>query len=72
MTERSESDRRLSEFLLRLHGLPRVNYAIDVSADLLLWNTIKTVSAPDGLVDYRDDLAVGTSVRFYRARQTSP
>jgi hypothetical protein len=57
---------RPGEFLLRCSGVPGISYAIEGSADLLTWFSLKTNTMPvDRYFDYLDQNKAG--VRLYRA-----
>ena len=53
---------------LRLNGLSGIRYALDVSTNLFAWTPVQTNTATNGRFDLIDDAAVGSRVRFYRAR----
>lgn len=58
------------EFLLRLFGDPGLTLVLEGSNDLRNWTPLKTNTVPnDGVFDHLDNSAVGTTSRFYRARQ---
>ncbi|MCC7376634.1 MAG: hypothetical protein IT581_18390 [Verrucomicrobiales bacterium] len=57
---------RPGEFLLRCSGIPGIRYAIEGSADLNTWFSLKTNTMPvDRYFDYLDQSKAG--VRLYRA-----
>ena len=57
-------------FLLRIFGERGRHYAVEGSADLSAWLTLKEFTAPepDGVFEFLDDTAAGNSSRFYRTR----
>lgn len=61
-------------YLMRVHGEPGRNYAMEVSDDLFRWRSIRTNTAPvpGGVFEYLDDRATNQPVRFYRARLLNP
>jgi hypothetical protein len=53
--------------LLRLEGLNGRTYRIDVSDDMLTWQTVTTVQDADGTLSFDDPVSRTKSQRFYRA-----
>jgi PKD repeat protein/glucose/arabinose dehydrogenase len=53
--------------LLRLEGLNGRAYRIDVSDDMLTWQTVTTVQDADGTLSFDDPASRTKSQRFYRA-----
>lgn len=57
------------QFELLLHGERGLKYAIDVSTDLLTWDSLATNAPPYGAWQYVDSTAPDYPLSFYRARQ---
>jgi hypothetical protein len=56
-----------NKILLRLEGLNGRTYRIDVSDDMLTWQTVTTVQDADGTLSFDDPVSRTKSQRFYRA-----
>ncbi|MBM3881203.1 MAG: hypothetical protein FJ387_16020 [Verrucomicrobia bacterium] len=57
------------QFRLYLHGERGLRYSIDVSEDLVRWDSLGTNRVANGFLDFLDSTAPGTPRGFYRARQ---
>ena len=55
-------------FRVFFRGDAGFTYAIEVSTDLAVWETLTTVFSADGTVEYFDAGAAANSLRFYRVR----
>ena len=55
------------KFALKIHGEPRVAYAVDVTVDRKVWTPVNTNSSANGIIDLIDSSPV-TNRLFYRAR----
>jgi hypothetical protein len=55
------------QFSFQLVGSAYSNYVLQVSSNLLLWQSIATNSSPNGLWNFCDTTAPTPPVRFYRA-----
>lgn len=55
-------------FRLRARGTPGGRVRLEVSSDLVTWDTLATGDNPDGVVEFTDPAAAGAAARFYRAR----
>lgn len=56
------------QFLLRLYGPSGTRHAIEASANLRQWTSLKTNVVTDGYFDFIDTDAASLSRRYYRAR----
>lgn len=52
---------------LQLRGTPNATYRIEVSSDLVHWQTLSTNSSASGLIQVLDSDSANWPVRFYRA-----
>ncbi|MDX1951588.1 MAG: vanadium-dependent haloperoxidase [Verrucomicrobiota bacterium] len=52
---------------LTLQGEANVTYEIQASSDLVVWETIATLSSGTGVIQFTDANAVGNTLRFYKA-----
>ncbi len=59
-------------FTVRVHGEPGVAYAVDASADLQSWISIRTNTTSDGVFDLVDVESPLFDRQFYRARAVGP
>ena len=55
------------QFQVTLNGAPMSNYVVYVSADLVTWKTLITVTTPSGSTNLLD-ASPGLQRRFYRAK----
>ena len=57
-------------FILRVFGEEGLTYAVEVTANSLQWETVRTFKAPaGGMFDFEDADALHTGNRFFRVRQ---